>query len=164
MAARQYRQLLNEISQLTLIPESVMSQELTNLAIQGVDFSLYSIDGQPEQLMIHTDMGPLPDRRREEALLRLLDTNFFLFDAPRTLAFSRNAQNGRIILSVVQPLAGLSGKAVIEQLGVLAVRAQVWRQNFFEDESLQINDSATTRGDRSTPLAAKTTFSRRALP
>lgn len=164
MAARQYRELLKEISQLTLIPESAMSQELTNLAIQGVDFSLYSIDEQPQgQLMIHTDMGPLPDRRREEALQRLLDTNFFLFDAPRTSAFSRNAQNGQIILSIVQPLAGLTGKAVIEQLSVLAVRAQVWRQNFFEEDVLQSTNAAATSQSRPGQSAVKTNFSARAL-
>jgi hypothetical protein len=161
MASQHYHRLLEEISQLTLIPETVLSQELTHLSIRGVDFSMYPVGNQAQaHLVIHCDLGSLPDKRREEVLSRLLDTNFHMVNSAKPVTFCRNEQSGHMMLSAAQPLSGLTGQAVLDQMGSLADYALAWRQNFFLSD--------TTSKPR-TPVVAKetqlprTSFSRRAL-
>lgn len=158
MALQNYRTLLEQISQLTLIPEMLLSEELTQLSIRNVNFSLYAIGEQKQEyLVIHADMGQLPSKRREEVLLRLLDVNFFLFEAPRTSTFSRNAETGHMMMSHVQPLAGLTGQMVLNQLDAIATQILDWRTSYFLGNEAQ---ASSTSGRQSTQLSAKTTLAR----
>lgn len=132
----QYRRLLDEIHQLTHVPEALLSRELIHLSIRGVDFSIYPVgDQDQEHVVIHCDLGALPEKRREEALLRLLDTNFHLINSAKPITFCRNEQSGNLLLSTAQPLlASLSGQSILDQMGSLVDYALVWRQTFFLDQ------------------------------
>ncbi|SDH57723.1 Tir chaperone protein (CesT) family protein [Pseudomonas flavescens] len=132
----QYRQLLDEIQQLTLVPEALLSPELTHLNVRGVDFSLYPVGDQgQEHVVTHCDLGALPDKAREEAMLRLLDTNFQLVNAAKPVTFCRNEHSGHMMLSMAQPLSSLTGQSILDQMGTLADYALVWRQTFFLDKA-----------------------------
>lgn len=158
MASQNYRTLLQQICQLTLIPEMLLPEELTQLSIREVNFSLYAIGEQKQEyLIIHADMGPLPSKRREEVILRLMDVNFFLFEAPRTSTFSRSAETGHMMMSHAQPLAGLTGQMVLNQLDAMATQILDWRVDYFLGNETQ---AGATVGKQGAQSAAKTTFSR----
>jgi len=144
-APHQYRRLLDEIQQLTLVPEALLSPELTHLNVRGVDFSMHPVGDEDEgHVALHCDLGVLPDKRREEALLRLLDTNFQLVSTAQTAAFCRNEHSGRMMLSLAQPLANLSGQSLLNQMGALADYATAWRQTFFLGKQAPTSPSSTT--------------------
>jgi hypothetical protein len=156
----QYRRLLDEIRQLALLPESILSHELTHLTIRGVDFSMYPVgDQQQEHVLIHCELGALPDKRREEVLIRLMDTNFHMVNSAKSVTFCRNEQSGHMMLSAAQPLADLSGKAVLDQMGSLADYALAWREHFF------LGDSSSKQRTTAAPAPqpARTVLSQRAL-
>ena len=141
-----YRRLLDEIHQLTHVPEALLSRELIHLSIRGVDFSIYPVgDQNQEYVLIHCDLGALPEKRREEALLRLLDTNFHLINSAKPVTFCRNEQSGNMLLSTAQPLlASLSGQSVLDQMGSLVDYALVWRQTFFLDQTVSRPSASST--------------------
>jgi hypothetical protein len=129
---RQYVQLLAQIRELTLLPESLLSQELSHLSIKGVDFSMYPVGEEDNAFLVtHCDLGALPDARREEVLMRLMDSNFHMVNSGKPVTFCRNEETGHMMLSAAQPFSLLSGQAILDQMSSLADYALAWRQTYF---------------------------------
>jgi hypothetical protein len=132
-----YVQLMAEIQALTLLPASLLSQELVHLSVKGVNFSMYPVGEDDRAYVVtHCDLGDLPGQRREAVLLRLLDCNFHMINSAKPVSFCRNKESGRMMLSAAQPLDMLSGQVILDQMGGIADYALAWRETHF------LNDSA----------------------
>ncbi len=132
-----FAQLMAEIHTLTLLPKSLLHQELVHLSIKGVDFSMYPVVLEDQAcLVLHCDLGELPETDREAVLIRLLDNNFYMIKSIQPVSFCRNEESGRILLSAVQPLAMISARTILDQMGSLADYALHWRTTFFLSCSL----------------------------
>lgn len=136
IASSQYRRLLEEIHQLTYIPKSLLSCNLIHLSVRGVDFSMYLVGGHDdEHVIISCDLGSLPKKRREEVLLRLLDTNFHLLNSAKPITFCRNEHSRNMMLSIAQRLSpNLSGQSTLDLMGSLVDYVLIWRQTYFLDQ------------------------------
>ncbi|MFH7445214.1 type III chaperone ShcM, partial [Pseudomonas syringae pv. tagetis] len=70
-----------------------------NFKISVVDFTLQYLDRDDgSAVLIYGDMGTLPTRKRDAALLALIDINFHMFSGAHSTVFSWNAQTGRVLL------------------------------------------------------------------
>lgn len=95
----QYQKLINEICALSLISKPERFYESANFNISEVDFTLQFRDrDEGSAVLIYGDMGALPSRGRDSALLALMDINFHMFSGAHSPAFSWNAQTGRVLL------------------------------------------------------------------
>ncbi len=158
---RQYVQLLAQIRELTLLPESLLSQELSHLSIKGVDFSMYPVGEEDNAFLVtHCDLGALPDARREEVLMRLMDTNFHMVNSAKPVTFCRNEETGHMMLSAAQPLAMVSGQSILDQMGSLADYALAWRETYFLSDSAAKKRPAASAQQAPLP---RTVLSQRAL-
>ncbi|NWA02082.1 CesT family type III secretion system chaperone [Pseudomonas gingeri] len=165
MAIENYRQLVDEICRLSLIPPTAVLYENTRLTVRDVDFSLHYVDAPgPGNVVLHGDFGPLPARRREAVLLRLLETNFYLFDGRYSSSFSHNEQTGRVLLNSSLALADTSATHLLGLMGHFAEYAQAWRQTgFLNDDSDQDNRPQTLPGRSTTLATGRLTSGARAL-
>ena len=123
--------LIDQLCQLSCLPDPKALYERTSLNIDGVDISLVEREGAASEIIIHCDLGTPPTRRRDEVLCRLLEINFNLFTGSASPAYMVNPQTGRATLAAVAPLAGLGAIGLLELLGQLADMANTWRQGYF---------------------------------
>lgn len=146
MALELYRQLIDDICSVALIPCTASLYHSTNLAIRDIDFSMqYSTGSKAGGIAILCDFGPLPNRRREEILLRLLETNFYMSESPATPMLSFNDQSERVTLTCRMPLQSLRAEVLLGLLGELADMAKSWRSSYF----LSGSANSKARHDRS---------------
>lgn len=131
MPSATFRLLIDQLCQLSKLPDAKALYERTALNIDGVDISLVEREGAVSEIIIHCDLGALPTRRRDEVLCRLLEINFSLFTGSASPACTVNPQTGRVTLAAVAPLAGLGAVGLLELLGQLADMAHAWRQGYF---------------------------------
>ncbi|WP_064455074.1 hypothetical protein [Pseudomonas antarctica] len=135
MANEHFRQLVDEICQLTLIPRASLLYESPQLTVRGVDFSLRPLENaDAETVLMHADFGPLPARQREAILLRLLDTNFHLIDGVRHSSFSHNEHTGHVMFGGALALESTTAAQVLLLMGHIAEYAQAWRKHYFLDD------------------------------
>ncbi|KAF1010957.1 MAG: hypothetical protein GAK32_01137 [Pseudomonas fluorescens] len=135
MANQHYRQLVDQICQLTQIPTAALLYESTQLTVRDVDFSLSHIESpEADAVLMHADFGPLPSRQREAILLRLLDTNFHLIDGVRHSSFSHNEHTGHVMFGSALALQGTTAEQILLLMGHIAEYAQAWRQTYFLDD------------------------------
>lgn len=153
MAAEHYRLLVDQICAHTLIPNPAALYHATNLTVRDIDFSLSYLDGPGQGVVsVLCDFGPLPARLREEVLLRLLETNFYMADTPGAPMLSFNDQTQRVILACRLALESIDVEALLALLGQFADMASLWRTDHFLATS-----SAATRipGQASAGLSAR---------
>jgi len=132
-----FSQIMAEIHALTLLPKSLLHQDLVRLSIKGVDFSMYpEVLADQACVVFHCDLGDLPETEREAVLIWLLDNNFHLIKSIHPVSFCRNEESGRLMLSALQPLAGISARTILDQMGSLADYALHWRTTFLLNENL----------------------------
>lgn len=133
MPSPMFRILIDELCQISLLPDPHVLYERAALNIDGVDISLVEREGPTNEVIIHCGLGALPNRRRDEVLLRLLEINFSLFTGSSSPSCTVNPQTGCATLAAVAPLQGLSATGLLELLGQLADMANAWRQDYFLD-------------------------------
>jgi hypothetical protein len=132
MAAEHYRQFVNQICAHTLIPNPALLYHDTNLAVRDIDFSLQYIDGAGKGVVtVLCDFGPLPGRRRDEVLLRLLETNFYMSDSAGSPMLSFNDQSQRVTLTCKMALDGLRAEVLVALMGQFSDMVRAWRSNYF---------------------------------
>ncbi|MBD8200705.1 CesT family type III secretion system chaperone [Pseudomonas viridiflava] len=128
----QYKTLINEICALSLISSPERFYESANFKIDDVDFTLqYQNREQCRAVLIYGDMGPLPERNRDQSLLALMDTNFHLFSGAHSPVFSFNAQTGRVLLMGSVALEMASAEGILLLMKSFAELAGQWRQHGF---------------------------------
>jgi hypothetical protein len=133
MPSATFRVLIDELCELSKLPDPHALYDQAALNVGGVDISLVEREGSVGEVIIHCDLGALPSRRREDVLLRLLEINFSLFTGSASTACTVNPQTNRVALAAVAPLQGLSAIGLLELLGQLADMAKVWRGGYFLD-------------------------------
>jgi hypothetical protein len=127
-----YRQLVDDICAEALIPHAASLYHATNLAIRDIDFSMQYLDGPDVgTVAIFCDFGPLPKLRREEVMLRLLETNFYMSDSHGAPMLSFNDQSQRVTLTCKMPLRDLRAKVLLAMMGQFSDMAKAWRDSYF---------------------------------
>ncbi|RMW14955.1 Type III chaperone ShcM [Pseudomonas syringae pv. tagetis] len=134
-----YHTLINEICALSLISTPERFYESANFKISEVDFTLQYLDrDEGRAVLIYGDMGTLPTRNRDAALLALMDINFHMFSGAHSPVFSWNAQTGRVLLMGSVGLERASAEGVLLLMKSFAELAKEWRDHAF------MGPSATT--------------------
>lgn len=146
--AAQYTSLIDEICTLSLIASPERFYESANFTLDGVDFTLqYQDRDQGRAVLIYGDMGPLPERNRDQALLSLMDINFHLFSGAHSPAFSWNSQTARVLLMGSVALQMANAEGVLLLMRSFANLAREWREHGFVGKA--VGDEA--RGGASVP-------------
>jgi hypothetical protein len=145
MAAEHYRQFVDQLCEHTLISDPAALYHDTHLAVRDVNFSLFYLDDAgPGTVSVLCDFGPLPARRSEEVMKRLLETNFYLFDSPGSPGLSFNEVTQRVVLACRVPLRSVDAPTFLEMLGQFSDMAKGWRVDYF------LNDPAKASPTRAT--------------
>nr|WP_100546507.1 MULTISPECIES: CesT family type III secretion system chaperone [unclassified Pseudomonas] len=132
MPSAAYCRLVDDLCQLALLPNPKALYERTALTVGKVNFSLVERSGDPySEVLIYTDLGPLPSQHRDAVLLRLLDINFHLFVGAGSPSCSYNSETQRLTLGVSLLLQAATGQRLLALLGQLADMAHNWRGDHF---------------------------------
>ncbi|KPY22560.1 Type III chaperone protein ShcM [Pseudomonas savastanoi pv. glycinea] len=127
-----YHTLINEICALSLISTPERFYESANFKISEVDFTLqYQDRDEGRAVLIYGDMGALPTRNRDAALLALMDINFHMFSGVHSPVFSWNAQTSRVLLMGSVSLERASAEGVLLLMKSFADLANEWREHGF---------------------------------
>ncbi|MBI6738805.1 CesT family type III secretion system chaperone [Pseudomonas syringae] len=155
----EYQALINEICTLSLISEPERFYESANFKISDVDFTLHYQDrDEGRAILIYGDMGALPARNRDSALLALMDINFHMFAGAHSPAFSWNAQTGRVLLMGSIGLERATAEGVLLLMKSFADLAREWREHGFMGPvgtaSAPVNTPASKATMRDTPASS----------
>lgn len=146
MSVSKYRELIDQLCALTLLPNPEAYYENAALAVGGVDFSLlYSEAEDAGNILIFCDAGSLPGKQQLEIVLRLLELNLQLYTGPNSPTFAYNANTQRITLATALPVLRTDAQALLTLLTDLADMAQVWRKDFFLMPAARRQESQATR-------------------
>ncbi|MBD1586839.1 CesT family type III secretion system chaperone [Pseudomonas typographi] len=147
MASSAYCTLIDQLCELTLIPNPSAFYERANLSVKEVDFNLTHNPGVGEgDIFIYCGFGPLPRGNREAVLQRLLETNLYLFSGPFSPSLAYNSETGQVVLTSNVMVDNLTAERLLGLMGGLADMALVWRGNHFLD-----ND-ARSKAAKATPI------------
>ncbi|EGH27102.1 type III chaperone protein ShcM [Pseudomonas amygdali pv. mori str. 301020] len=133
-----YHTLINEICALSLISTPERFYESANFKISEVDFTLqyqyqyqyqYQDRDEGRAVLIYGDMGALPARNLDAALLALMDINFHMFSGAHSPVFSWNAQTSRVLLMGSVSLERASAEGVLLLMKSFADLANEWREH-----------------------------------
>ncbi|HVK95316.1 MAG TPA: CesT family type III secretion system chaperone [Noviherbaspirillum sp.] len=132
MPIKLYRALIDQICVQCDIknPESLY-ETATNLHLNETNFSLYyggNID--PFSALVYADFGALPVDYPKTVLLRLLETNMYMFGV-NSPSFTYNPDNQHILLMFRVPLANASADSVLEILAGISNIAVAWRKDYY---------------------------------
>lgn len=130
MTQQAYRKLVEDLCAAAGMSVPDASQKMFELQIKGIHFSLCHVDHAPDQAMIYCDFGPLPALSREAALLRLLQTNLYLFGV-NSPTFTCNPETDHALLAAILPLASAGAEGTLGLLEGFAAMALEWRERFF---------------------------------
>lgn len=144
MNNERYKRLVADICQLTQIPVEGINHDLTELSVRGVGFSFFNVK---DTVLIHANFGPLPERRRDEVLLKLMSVNFHLFSGQHPCCFSHNQETGQVIFSGTVDLASIGAPQFVHLLGHIAEYARAWQHNYFiSEDSRPVPSAHKNRG------------------
>ena len=132
MPIKLYRALIDQLCAQCDIknPESLYDTA-TNLHLNETNFSLYyggSID--PFSVLVYADFGALPADYPNTVLLRLLETNMYMFGV-NSPSFTYNPDNRHILLMFRVPLANATADSVLAILAGISDMAIAWRKDYY---------------------------------
>lgn len=131
MSIGRYYKLIDQLCERFNIPDPGTLYQSAQLRISGVDFTLYYGGGMvPDSVLMHCDFGELPQQNRVEILLRLLETNMYLFNA-NCPAFTYKAHQNHIILMCRFSLMSATLDSTLELLDFFSDLALRWRKDHF---------------------------------
>jgi len=135
MSFDHYRSLIDQVCELTLIPNPETLYENASLQVRGVDFSLFYRESPGAgEVLIYCGFGPLPQRRRDEVMQCLLETNLYLFNGQNSPALAYNAETGQVVLVSVLLLDALEAQRLLDMLGYISGMAKQWQESYFLKE------------------------------
>lgn len=131
MSIENYQLLIDRICEQCGIPDPASMYSSADLQIGGVNFSLfYGGVIAPDSVIIYSDFGELPVNAREAVLLRLLETNMYLFGT-NSPTFTFNSENMHVLLASRVPLGNATAEKMIALLSHYAGLAREWRNTYF---------------------------------
>lgn len=131
MSIERYRALVEQLSaRLQASRPSVAGQSAIFL-FNGSEFTLFH-GGLlvPDSVVLYCDFGELPQQSREPILLRLLETNMYLF-AQHTPAFTYSPARNRVVLMCRFGLAQADLESTLELMDFFAGMARRWSHDHF---------------------------------
>ncbi|HVK93677.1 MAG TPA: CesT family type III secretion system chaperone [Noviherbaspirillum sp.] len=158
MSMEAYQSLIDRICARCDIPNPELMYQVANLNVNKTDFSLYyggAID--PLSALVYCDFGVLPTESREAILLRLLETNMYMFGV-NSPSFTYNPDSGHILMMFRLQLQGATADSALEAFAAIADMAIEWRKGYFlEDEKTEKLAGAKRAGLKGTAdrLAAR---------
>lgn len=157
MSIENYQALINDLCELTVIPNPETLYEMASLRIRGIDFSLLYKDGPGAgEVLIYCGFGPLPQQQRETIMQRLLETNLYLFNGQNSPSLSYNPETGQVVLVSVLLLDALTAQRLLDMLGYLAAMAQKWQETYFLDEEKRPTQRSAEKTHRSASFSRTT--------
>ena len=131
MSIERYRALIDQLCARFGIRDHGGMQQSASLHIENTDFTLFHGGVLvPDSVVMYCDFGELPVPSREQILLRLLETNMYLF-GQHSPAFTYSAQQNHIILMCRFPLAQADVESTAELLRFFADVARRWASDHF---------------------------------
>ena len=131
MSLNIYHALIDQICAKSNIPDPASMYSVADIQVQGVNFTMfYGGSIAPDSALLYCDFGELPTQAREAVLLRLLETNMYLFGV-NSPTFTYNAENMHIVLANRVPLARVTADTVLALLSHYAGLAKEWRNDHF---------------------------------
>lgn len=94
-------------------------------------------------VFVYATFGPVPQQRELEICRALLYANLLML-RPTAPAFTRNPDDGQVILRYICPLADLTGSALWDGLQAMVDSALQWRQGWFLEPVAHGASHATT--------------------
>lgn len=131
MSIERYRALVDQLcARLHASRPSVAGQSAV-FFVDGSEFTLFH-GGMlvPDSVVLYCDFGELPEQSREPILLRLLETNMYLF-AQHTPAFTYSPARNRVVLMCRFGLAQADLESTLELMAFFAGMARRWAQDHF---------------------------------
>lgn len=131
MTISRYRQLIEQLGAHFGLPLQGATHQATTMQVKGVELNLYH-GGLivPDSVLLSCEFGSLPQFQREQILLRLLETNMYLFNA-NCPAFTYQAQRDSIILICRFSLSSASLESTLELFDFLVSLALRWRRDHY---------------------------------
>lgn len=131
MSIEKYRKLVDEICVRMSIPNAESMYATANMQVKGVEFTmLHDAERAPAFATVYCDFGALPTESVETVLIRLLQTNMYLYTV-NSPSFVCNAENNHILLAVNVPLASATADTIFIMMDSFADMALEWRQRYF---------------------------------
>ena len=131
MSVEVYRVLIDQICAQSGIPNPASMYSAADLQVQGVNFTMFHGGSiAPDSALVYCDFGELPKQAREAVLLRLLETNMYLFGI-NSPVFTYNPENRHIVLVSRVPLTNATADKVLALLSHYAGVAKEWRNDYF---------------------------------
>jgi len=132
MTIERYRALIEHLYATLGVDTAPALAQAAHLMVDGTEFHLFH-GGllEPDSVIMHCIFGTLPERRREEVLLRLLETQTHLFGVCSPV-FSHDASSNRITLMCRFPLKDEEQVlATLELLQFFSSMAKRWGEDHF---------------------------------
>jgi hypothetical protein len=131
MSIGRYRNLIEQLCERFNIPDHGAMYQSAQMRLSGVEFTLYHGGFMvPDSVLVYCEFGELPQQNRENILLRLLETNMYLFNA-HCPAFTYNMHQNHVILMCRFPLASATLESTLELFDFFAGLALRWRKDHF---------------------------------
>lgn len=147
MSLKNYHQLIDNICELTMLPDPASLYEVASISVRNINFSLlYKENAVLGEVQIFCGFGPLPTQQRERVLQRLLETNLYLCTGPGNPTLTYNAETGQVVLVCIFPLGALEAQPLLDMLGHLAETAKRWQSTYFlTEEDSQVRTQTAQR-------------------
>lgn len=132
MSIKAYQSLIDQICEHAQIPDPQSMYLTAELEVKGSKFLLRHGGSEAEQtVLIYCAMGELLTQSREVVLLRLMETNLYLFGTAHNPFFVYNPENKHVMLTCTLWLGEASGLKTLALLEHFSEIAAEWRQNYF---------------------------------
>ncbi|CAN7524825.1 CesT family type III secretion system chaperone [Duganella sp. LjRoot269] len=126
-----YRALIGQLCRKFDIPEPGIMYQAAQLPVGDVNFTLFHGGLMvPDSVLVYCEFGVLPPQSRERMLLRLLETNAYLFGV-NSPAFTYQADRNMIGLMCCFDLEEATLESTVELLEFFAGMARRWREDHF---------------------------------
>lgn len=131
MVLERYRVLIDQLCREFDLPAPGRMEQAARLPLGDVNFTLFH-GGliMPDSVLMYCEFGELPPQSRERTLLRLLETNAYLFGM-NSPAFTYQPEQNMIVLMCRFSLQEATLESTLEMLEFFAGMARRWRRDHF---------------------------------
>jgi hypothetical protein len=143
MTVEAYQSLIDQICEHAGISNPKAMYEMMDVEVDECNFMLKH-GKNCESVLIYADMGELPEKAKEAALLRLMETNLYMFGDWYNPVFSYNSETKHILMLCSIWLGEASGTGTLMFLEHLSKMVKEWRTNYFLDEKEAKSGSLST--------------------
>jgi hypothetical protein len=151
---RQFMSLVDDVCEELGYPKCVSDSEgdaviAMEMEVGAIPFAVvHSMETAPGQVLVESTYGPLPEKRLNEVLLRLLEMNRALAETGNG-AFCLDPDSGEVMLTQQCDLSAETGAGLLQTMTRMSWQSRRWKDNCFLDSGIT-EEKGTTDFD---PLA-----------